>query len=235
MDYPLSRLDNGTIEITLTVPWDTVRSAYEQAVTQAIAAAEISGFRKGKAPRDLVEPKLDKTKLYSESIQTVLPSVYKDAITSNHLQPLIQPHLSLVKGEEGQTWEFLATLCEAPVVTLPADYKTELTKLSKEPKDTKLSRILEYLTSKTPFQVPDPLVEEEANHRLSALIENITQLGLTSEKYLEAKKLTPETLKANLASESRTDLAIEFILNQVRTDEKLADRAKTLEFLQSLV
>lgn len=235
MDVPLKRQENGNLELTLTVSWPDILVGYEKAVTSTVAATEISGFRKGKAPRDLVEPKLDKTKLYSQAIQEILPNIYSQAVKTQNLKPILQPEISLLKGDEGQDWQFLAVLCEAPIVKLPPDFKAEITRLTKEPKESRLTRILEYLVKSTEVKIPDLLIVEESNHRLSALVENITKLGLTTQSYLQAKKLTPETLKANMAQEARTDLALEFILNQVRTEEKLPDRQKTLDLLQSLI
>ena len=78
-------------------------------------------------------------------------------------------------------------------------------------------------------------MEEEANHRLARLVENLTQLGTSVDQYLSTKKLTAAELKAQLASQTRADLTTEFILLEVQTTQKLADRTKTLEFLKSLI
>lgn len=235
MSVPIKRLANGTVELSLTLPWTEIKTEYEKTVLSAINDAQISGFRKGKAPRDLVEPTLDKSKLYTQAVQKLLPSAYSSAITEHHLKPILQPHISLITDEPDKDWQFTASLCESPTVVLPIDYQAQISKLSKEPKDTKLSRILEFLTKSTPLTIPDLLIEEEANHRLAALVENITQLGLTTQSYLQAKKLTPEALKADLAAQSRLDLQIELILNQIRTEQKLSDRQKTVDFLLSLL
>ena len=79
------------------------------------------------------------------------------------------------------------------------------------------------------------LVEEETNHRLSNLAENITRLGLTIDQYLQTKKLSPETLKSQLASQSRADLEVEFILQHIQKQQQLADRKATLDFLTGML
>lgn len=55
-------------------------------------------------------------------------------------------------------------------------------------------------------KVPDMLVEQEVNRRLTILTDNLSRLGLTVDKYLLAKKLTAAELKAKLATEARHDL-----------------------------
>jgi len=214
----LSRPLNGNLELTLTIPWDRVRKAYDSAVTEAVADAQLPGFRKGKAPKDLVEPKLDRNHTLSHALGHLLPEVYATAVKEHDLKPLLNPHIKIVSGKERETWTFTATTCEAPKVILPEKLKA-----------------LDKLVTETKVVIPDLLIEEEANHRLAALAENVTTLGMTIEQYLTTKKLTAEELKAKLAQEAKSDLISEFTLLEVQKTQKLSDRKATLEFLQKLV
>lgn len=214
----VTKKEDGSIQIKLVIPWPDIQSAYEKEVDETIANTEIQGFRKGKAPRDLVEPKLDKSQLYSHAVQHLLPKIYSTAVKEHNLKPILYPQISIQKNDFGQDWQFTATTCEAPEVILPE-------KLAK----------LDELRKIVAVKVPDLLVVEEVNHRLAALVENITQLGLTTESYLQSKKLTPETLKTQLSGQARSDLETEFILLAVQQGQKLADRKATLDFLQTLV
>ncbi len=228
MTTSLSRLDNGTLELTLTVPWPDLEKAYEEAVTEAVATSEVKGFRKGKAPRKLVEEKLDRNNTLSHAIQHLLPKIYAEAVKEHSLKPILYPQIRIEKGVEGQDWVFVATTCEAPVPTLP-DYK----KLFK--KEQKLEEKLDLLIKDTKVVVPDLLVQEEANHRLSSLVENLTQLGMTTDQYLATKKLTVDQLRAQMAQEAKSSLNLEFALMEIQKQEKLADRQKTLDFISALV
>jgi trigger factor len=234
MSAKVTKNPNGEIEITITFPWSEVSIALEKQIQAAVDTAEISGFRKGKAPRNMVEPQLDKNKLYSSVIQKILPSAYESAIKDNQLKPILYPHIHIQKAEPEKDWEFSLHTCEAPVINLEK-YESIVALVSKDPADSRVVRILDELRKLTKLTLPDILVEEEANHRLGALIENITQLGMTTNSYLEAKKLTPETLKAQMANEARADLEAEFILSHIQSNQKLADRKKTLDYLLSLV
>jgi len=54
MKHTLARLSDGSIDITITIPWEDVAKTYEEVVVDYVNNAEIYGFRKGKAPRELV-------------------------------------------------------------------------------------------------------------------------------------------------------------------------------------
>ncbi len=232
--YQVTRLDNGNIEIRLTIGWPEIEVAYEKEIQKEIDEAELPGFRKGKAPRDLVVSKLDHDQLYSHAVQQLLPDKYAAAVKGENIRPILYPAVRLEKAEKGQDWIFIAATCEPPVVKID-NYKDIVTKIVKEPNDSFLSRALEALRGEAKLKLPDMLIEEEANHRVGSLAENLTKLGMTTENYLSTKKLTPETLKAQFAAEARQDLENEFILEYVRQQAGTPDRAKTLDYLLSLV
>jgi FKBP-type peptidyl-prolyl cis-trans isomerase (trigger factor) len=231
---PIARHPNGNVDIQLIIPWSKIQAGYETEVQKAIDETEIPGFRKGKAPRDIVEPKLDRSNLISKALGDILPEIYAQKVNEFKLKPIMYPHIHIDKNTEGADWEFVATTCEVPEVTLP-DYKTDLPKEKVEKDQSKVTVAVSYLHKNSKVQVPDMLVEEESNHRLASLADNLTHLGLDIPKYLQSKKLTTESLKAQTAAESRIDLEMEFILSQVQAQEKLENREKTLEFLQNLI
>ncbi len=228
MTSQINRQDNGTIELTLTAPWSDMQKAYEETVTEMVAQTEVKGFRKGKAPRKLVEDRLNRNDTLSHAIQHLLPKIYAEAVKEHNLKPILYPQIKIEKGTDGEDWVFKATTIEAPVVEL-GDYK----KLLK--KDQKLEEKLDTLSKNINVVIPDMLAEEEANHRITSLIENLTQLGMTTDQYLATKKITSEQLKAQMAQEAKVSLKIEFILLEIQRLEKLENRQKTLDFLMSLV
>ncbi len=76
MTTSLNRLPNGTIELTITLSWPEIEKTYHQVVQDFVSKAEIPGFRKGKAPQEMVEEKLDKTKVYEEVLKDAVPKAY---------------------------------------------------------------------------------------------------------------------------------------------------------------
>ncbi len=228
------RLENGTVEIKLTIPWTDIDMAYNKQVEKFISGAEMPGFRKGKAPRDLIEAKIDKPSLMSQALSEILPQTYTRAVKTHDLRPILYPQIKIDQGKTGEDWVFTASTCETPAISLP-DYKKEIALFTPKPGENKLQLIIDYLQKNTQVNIPDLLVEEESNHRLAGLAENLTQLGIGMAKYLETKKMSPQALKAQTAQSARSDLQLELVLNRIREEEKLADRPKTLEFLEKLI
>lgn len=224
----MKRQDNGNIELILVISWAEIAHEYAHLVDHAVSQAELPGFRKGKAPRPVVEEKLNKNEAYGKAVEKILPDIYVKALKKHDLKPILQPQIRLIKSEIGQDWEFIAITCEAPKIILSPEYQKELVKLDKDKR-------LEVLDAQISTVIPDILAEAEANYRLSALIENFTKLGLTTETYLASKKISAEDLKANVIRESRRDLKMEFVLETIKSENKLKDRKDALDFLMGLV
>src|SRR3989344_7072322 len=119
MASQVHRLDTGTIEITLSFPWPEVQKAKELAIADTVKVAKITGFRPGRAPRSLVEPNLDQSKLYSQAVQKLVPPAYQAALKEHNLKPIVYPSIRITQGEPNTDWTFIATTCEAPSVVLP--------------------------------------------------------------------------------------------------------------------
>jgi FKBP-type peptidyl-prolyl cis-trans isomerase (trigger factor) len=229
----LKKLDNGNFDLLVTIAWAEVEKAYQKELEHEVEHAELDGFRKGKAPKEMVEARLDRSKLYTKALQNILPDLYAKGVKDNALQPILYPAIQIIKGQENEDWVIKFTACEAPVVTLP-DYKKGIAGL-KTDKDNKMGQILDYLAKEATVVLPEMLIDEEVSHRLSNLADNITRLGLNTEKYLASKKLTIDDHNKKVRDEALVDLKVEFALGEIQRLEKLESRQKTLDFLTSLV
>lgn len=214
----VNRLPNGSIEITFTISWTVIQKGYERELEKAVAETELPGFRKGKAPKAEVEPKLDKSKLYSHALEHLVPAEYSKTVEQEHLKPVLYPNITVKEGQEGKDWIFVASTCEAPEVVLPEALKGGI----------------DWLTKNSKVILPQLIIEAEADHRVAALAENLSKLGLTVDKYLLTKKITAEDLRAETVKSAREDLNTEFILQKVQVVKSLPDRKSTLDFLTTL-
>src|SRR5258706_16241209 len=93
----IKRADDGTITLSITVPASNVEKAWEEEVQHMVKPATLPGFREGKAPRKLVEEKLDKEKIREEVLKKTLPSAYLDAIKAHGIPPIINPKIHVEK------------------------------------------------------------------------------------------------------------------------------------------
>lgn len=219
MTSAVNRLPDGTIELTITIPWPDVKSVYDHVVDEAVANAEITGFRKGKAPRNLVEEKLDKSKIYEEVLKELIPKVYNDGVSAQKIKPIVTPKVELKEASEGKDWILRLLTCERPMLTLK-DYKAKkIWTPGHEQKKPTLDEILKDLYDKVEISLPSILIEQEVNRLLSELIDQTKKLGLTVEQYLVSTGRIADTLRKEYEEQAKRTLALEFALEDVADKE----------------
>lgn len=242
MTTTIERLNNGTITLTIHIPWDTITRSKEAVVEEAIKTVELPGFRKGKAPRKIAEEKLDTSKVYEDVIQKILPQAYADAVREHALHPIIVPKVEMVEAKEGSDWVLKAHTCEKPKVTL-GDYK-EAIKTAKSSKQNKiwtpgeatekpkpeeenrgkqvaLAELLEAVLGAVTCQIPDLLTETEVNRQLSDLIDQTKKLGLSVDQYLASTNRTADSVRKEYEAAARRTLTLEFALEAIADREEI--------------
>lgn len=238
----LERHQNGTITLTITIPWTSVVAARDSVTAELIKHVELPGFRKGKVPKETAVKNLDSSKVYEEVVQKLLPKAYSDAIAEHTLHPVVLPKIEIVEAKEGSDWIIRAHTAEKPTVTL-GDYKKAIreaksAKLNKiwTPKDgtsqpkpeeeakskqMTLGELLEALLSVVTCEIPDLLIEHEVNKGLSDLIDQTKKLGLTVDQYLSSTGRTADTIKKEYADNARRTLTLEFALEAIADAESI--------------
>jgi trigger factor len=237
MNTTMQKLPDGTIELLITIPWADVAAAYEKVVTQTVERAEVAGFRKGKAPRKVVEEKLDKTKVYEDAIKDLIPQAYGKAVEEHKLRPIVQPKIELKEATEQKDWIMRALTCEKPHVTL-GDYKKAIAELKaskskkiwvpgeeQKPEDKEkslkpsLDELLKTVYESITMTVPSLLEEHEVNRLLSDLIDQTKKLGMTVEQYLSSTGRTADTVRKEYADQAKRTLGLEFALEEIADKE----------------
>ena len=244
----IKKLPKSEVEIIIVIPWEEIKITYEKLVERAASELQIKGFRKGKVPKKIVEENLDKSKIYSQVIQELIPNYYEEALRKNNLNPIVNPEITLVSSKENSDWEIKILICEKPQINL-GNYKEELSKLNKtsdiwvpatqtgkEPqkdqqkkKDEKIQEIIKWLLENTKIELSDILIEQEVNRRLSELIDQTQKLGLTVEQYLISSGKTTEILKDEYRKQAYETWLIELALNQIADEENIVVDNKEIE------
>jgi len=238
----------------LHLPWEEIKNKYEEVVNKSAADAQIKGFRKGKAPKKLVEETLDKSKVYSLVVQEILPSYYETAVKENNLKPIVNPKISLNSAKENENWEVRILIAEKPQFDL-GNYKEEIAKINKsaeiwvpgkdeakkdkendpqaiqKKKDEKIQAALKWLAENIKIDFSDLIIEEEVNRRLSQLVEQTQKLGLTIEQYLISTGKTVDQIKSEYQKEATSLWQIEFILEEISNKENLSVEEKEINEL----
>ncbi|MBU1089048.1 hypothetical protein KKA02_04195 [Patescibacteria group bacterium] len=275
----VSKLKDKSFQISITIDKETIQKQYQKILTNMANNVNIDGFRKGKAPLHLIEEKIDLSKLYEQIIQNTVPSQYLKAIKKHNLKPIIQPKILLKNPPlvKNKNWQLELRSCEKPEIIL-GNYQDEIKKInkqisaqsSKEKKQTPTKPqtsiqqhtqlIFNVLDKKSKLELPNILLEIETEHRLSQLVNNISQAGLTVKQYFENNNSSIENYKQNIKKDLikkwKIDLALEKIAQKhnIKISKKELDKTiastpegekrkdfieyiltqqKTIEFLQT--
>ena len=94
--------------------------AEKEAFKYLAGRVEIPGFRKGKAPRELVERHVGREAVVDETLERLFPPLYEKALTTHDLHPITTPHVHL---EQREPPVFLAIVPLQPEVSL-GDYRS---------------------------------------------------------------------------------------------------------------
>jgi trigger factor len=103
-----------TIEMELAEVEESLEAAYHRLVKRT----RIPGFRKGKAPRDILERYLGKESLLEDALNSLLPKAYENAIKEQEIEPFAQPHIEVAQTDPVV---FKVTVPLAPTIEL-GDY-----------------------------------------------------------------------------------------------------------------
>ena len=96
--------------------------AMEKSYRKNVKMINIPGFRKGKAPRKIIEKYYTEAIFYDDAINFACPEAYDKAIEETNLEPVDMPEIDIVKLEKGENFVFSALVTVRPEVTL-GDYK----------------------------------------------------------------------------------------------------------------
>ena len=236
----LQKESNGTIRLTITIPNSDIKKAWEEVMTSVAGNAEIQGFRRGKAPRKLVEEKADKEKIREEVLKKLLPPAYAQAIKTHEIRPIINPKIHVDKLEDPNTnkdWQFTALTCEAPSIKL-GKYKESIQKITvkskiivpgKEPVPAKFDDIVKALLDSITGEIPEILVDNETDRLLSQTLEEVKKLGLTLDQYLSSTGKNPQVLREEYGKKAQNDIKLEFALLKIAEEEKITVEEKEIE------
>ena len=92
----------NVVKLNITVPAIEATNAYNLAVRRISQYVNIDGFRKGKAPRQVIETQVGKERIKQEAIENLMPKVINEAITENNLDVITQPYITSYDFELGK-------------------------------------------------------------------------------------------------------------------------------------
>ena len=142
MSHTYEKLSGNKAKLTFTVPAEQFDEAMTQAFLKLRRRINVPGFRKGKAPRKMIETMYGESIFYDDAFEIIFPDVYRAAVEEYDLKPVDQPQIDLDEIGAGKDLKFHVEVFVRPDVTL-GDYKgleveTELQKLTDEMVDARI-------------------------------------------------------------------------------------------------
>jgi len=254
MKAEIQKLPKSTIQIDVVVPVEKVKEIYDRVLADITDDTEIKGFRKGKAPKDLVEKSVDQSKLLGEAANKVLEKYYVQALKENKIAPISNPKIDIKGFALDKDFAFTAIVAVKPDIKL-GDYKSKLKqvvedkhKASQKQKEGALkegkplsdahdhlhsNEIIDVITNSAEIEIAEMLIEEEVDRMMSRLVDQTQSLNMQIDQYLKAQNKTAEQLRTEFSKMAENNIKAEFAMaeaikqmNITVTDEEVEEMAK---------
>ena len=119
----MKEIKSGTLykEYSIEVPYEEINNIIDSKIKELLPTVSLPGFRKGKAPINIVRKKYENNVL-SEAVENLVQIKTKDLIEKNKLKPFTQPKIELKKYEKNQPLEVIIKIDLEPEIKLK-DFK----------------------------------------------------------------------------------------------------------------
>ena len=194
MKTNVEKLSDTRVKLNVSVPFDELGQEIDQAYKAISQQVNIPGFRRGKAPRQLIDARFGRGPILEQVVNDMLPTRYEQALTENDLNPLGQPEIEVTKIEDNDVVEFTAEIDVRPEIEVPDFSKIEVT-------------------------VPELKVDDEAvDAELDSLRERFGELKDTKRK-MKTDDFAVIDLEASIDGEKLDDASAEGLTYRVGADD----------------
>ncbi len=114
----LEKLPGSKVKLTIEVSEETLAAATQEAYLKTRGKFNIPGFRKGKAPRAMIENMYGPLAFFDDAFDILYPAAYGEAVKEHSVQAVDRPDVSIEQLETGKPLVFSATVSVKPEVTL---------------------------------------------------------------------------------------------------------------------
>ena len=188
MSHTYEKVSGNKAKLTFTVPAEQFDEAMQKAYLKLRGRINVPGFRKGKAPRSLIERMYGEGVFYDDAFEMIFPDVYEAAVKEYDLHPVDRPEIDLDEIGAGKDLKFHLEVFVRPDVKL-GDYKgltveAEQQKLTDEMIDARISQDQDK-ASRT-IDVEDRPVQDgdTVNLDYAGTVDGVAFAGGTAEKQM---------------------------------------------------
>lgn len=116
MKTTVEKLENNIVKLDIEIDAETAEKEYNKACKRLAQRVNIPGFRKGKAPKAILEKNIGEDSIKRDVLDSILPSVLSQAIQENDLNIITEPYLESFNFEMGKPVSVVAKMELKPEV-----------------------------------------------------------------------------------------------------------------------
>ena len=169
MNVTTENIENQQVVLTIEEDAAELDKALKRAVKRISNQVSIPGFRKGKAPRKIVERHVGKDALMEEAFGLLAPKAFDNALEQEKIVPVSRPKTEVVTLEEGKNVVFKVTVTPEPEVKLGQYKGLEIEKDKAEVSDEDVDKQVENLRNRQAKMVDAPEGAEVKNGDFTTL------------------------------------------------------------------
>ncbi len=122
MASTMKKLEKSTVQVNVTLPAQAFSEALERAYTRERGHFAVQGFRKGRAPRKVIEAHYGKDIFFEGAVDDLAPKALADACEEHKIDIVGRPSVAIESAKEGEDLKLIFTMAVYPEVEL-GDYK----------------------------------------------------------------------------------------------------------------
>ncbi len=122
MNVKMEKLEKNVVKFEVTVGADKFAEAVKKSYAKNAKKFNVPGFRKGKAPMNIIKKYYGDSALYEDAINYICDTTYPQALSENDVHPVDYPTIDIVQIGEGKEFIYTASVAVVPEVEL-GEYK----------------------------------------------------------------------------------------------------------------
>lgn len=212
--------------IAFTISVDEIKKEYNHTLSHVAADFETKGFRKGKAPLDVVKNSISQEKMLDEVVNHVLSEKYDEIIKENKLKPATQPAVVIKNPpfDLDKEWQIEITSAVIPEISIKKKAYDEIKKINADTsleKEKKTDAVMKIVLENSETQIAKIILDNEVERKLTNLVDQIQSANLTFDAYLKNKNQTLEQLRHELEHQAQDEWTLNLAISQIASEQKL--------------
>ena len=186
MNSTVEALEGNKVKVSVSIDETEFEKDIDAAFKRIAQEVNLPGFRRGKAPRRLLEARLGTGVAREEALREALPKYYADAVVEHDVDVIAAPEIEITDGEEDGPVAFDAVVEVRPVVTVAGYDGLKVTMPSPEPSDEEIDGQIDRMRNlDATVEVVDRAAEEGDTVVIDIVgtLDGEEQDGLTTDDY----------------------------------------------------